>query len=269
MFPFRLFLASLAAGAFACAAGRGVAFAGDATSFVNPGSWTTGVVNSTYQEWDVFTASTGNTPDVGSSVDPTISSSPTLSVNSPGFKSGSDNFYAFAGDYSAQADIYNHGGSSGSGSYGSTFGTHVIVQTSATMNFDTTAGGPASVFQDSLEIVKHDGTAISGGANADALQIAEIFTGTVSSSFGNVTQQELIFEFWLAGYADDFRVQWDEIVHSQFNQLRVDSLIVEEAAGGGTPLALTPVPEPSTMVLTGIAAAGLGLIAIRRRRKRA
>ena len=97
------------------------AFAGDATSFAAPAAWTVGDAGTSYNEWDVLAGSAGNTPDVGTNY-----GSSTLSTVYPGYTSGSDNFYSHASAYSATAsmDTPSIAGSSG---------THVIVQTAATL----------------------------------------------------------------------------------------------------------------------------------------
>jgi hypothetical protein len=172
----------------------------------------------------------------------------------------------------------------------------VFVQTAATTNDDPNAGGPASVFAETLELVRQDGSPITGGDNDSVLAITQVSLEDVLTSFGIVPQQELVFEFWLPGYTDDFRVQFDSIVHSSFQHLRVDTLIVApeldadfdgsgtvdgldflqwqrdpEAYGGGERLALweqeygsgdglfdlTGVPEPASIGLLIVGLWGL------------
>lgn len=228
----------------------GQAFA-TATSFLAPGSWSVGDANTTYQEWDTFGGTAPFAPDAGLNVIPAITTSPSVSVVPPGFVAGSGNFYAFSGDYGFTADIYNHGGSSGSGGLPAGSGTHVIVQTSSTLN------GTTGVYSDTLQLVDLLGTAITGGDNASALRHDVIFEGIVNSSFGPVTQREEIWEFFLPGYVDDFRVQADVIAHSSFDQLRVDTAI------GQTAFATTVIPEPASLAL--LAAGGVMTLARRKR----
>ena len=47
----------------------------------------------------------------------------------------------------------------------------------------------------------------------------------METSFGIVPQQEMLYEFWLPEYADDFRVEMEVGIHSSFQQLRVDTRI--------------------------------------------
>lgn len=210
-----------------------VSYADDAHGFVEPESWTVGDLDSTYQEWDVLLYAQGNIPDVGYITNGPITSDPTLSALPPGFHSGSNNFYSFAGDYGIECVIYNHGGTSGSGSYGPADGTRVLIQTAATMNMDPGAGGPASVFIDTLRIVDEEGIPVSGGSFEDAIRIEELWLGEVPGGHGNpVWQQELLWEFYLPGYTDDFTILADVIVHSSFKQMRVDTLIMPAICPG-------------------------------------
>ncbi len=223
-----------------------------ASSFVDPGGWSVGDLNTTYQEWDLFVSPTGNLPDVGHTVSPAISSDPTIDALAPGFNSGSGNFYSFAGDYGFMTEIYNHGGRSGVGGLPFGSGTHVIVQTSATLN------GNTGVYANTLELVDAVGDPIVGGANANALRHDVIFEGIVSSTFGDVYQREEIWEFYLPGFVDDFRVQADVIVHSSFDQLRVDTAISGEAY----PTTSVVIPEPSSILAPG----SLGVLSAFRRK---
>lgn len=213
-----------------------------ATSFVTPGSWAVGDTNTTYQEWDTFGGSAPFSPDAGLNVHPTITTSSNASVVLPGIVASSGNFYSFGADYGFTADIYNHGGSSGSGGLPAGLGTHVIVQTSSTLN------GATGVYSETLELVDLLGNGIAGGDNTSALRHDVIFEGIVNSSFGPVTQREDIWEFFLPGNVDDFRVQADVVVHSSFDQLRVDTAI------GQTAFATTVIPEPASLAL--LAASG-------------
>lgn len=222
------------------------------SGFTEPEYWSVGDAGSTYQEWDVKSANTGNTPDQGYDTAGATLTDPTHSVTSPGFVTGTSNFYSFSGDFGATADIYNQGGAGG---------THVIIQIGASLNPDEESfpGHKTGVFLDSLELTQLDGsTAIAGGANEDALQIAEVsYRDAVSSSFGEVSYQELIYEFYLPGYTGDFQVSWDQIVHATIDTLRVDTMVTNEAYG------VTSVPEPATIALLA-----LGGVAMLRRRQR-
>lgn len=251
-------------------------------TFYEPAGWSVGDVNSTYQEWNDKDATTGNLADQGYTTNPSSLTDATHSAKAPGFITGTSNFYSFSTHYGATADIYNHGGSSGGGGYGPTFGTHVIVQVGTSQNQDEAtwatygdgshtefaAGHGVGVFWDTLQLVDLSDAPITGGGNDDALVIAEVsYREGVTSSFGEVDYQELIYEFWLPGYTGDFRVDWDQVVHGTIDTLRVDSMIAEAAPGGITPFVAT-VPEPSSAVLMfGMTVlGGLGYIARRRRR---
>lgn len=209
--------------------------------FVGPSGWSVGDAGSTYQEWDAKTAGAGATPDVGYDVAGASLTGSTHSVKAPGFgPTSTSNYYAFGGDFGATADIYNHGGAGG---------THVIVQVGTSLN------GTTGVYADSLKLTDLSGVTLTGGANGDALQVDEIFFGTnIPSSFGPVSYQELIYEFYLPGYTDDFRVDWDQVVHATIDTLRVDSKTTPQAYG------ITNVPEPASLALIGLG----GLIMVRR-----
>jgi hypothetical protein len=213
--------------------GRYLTSLGVENTFLEPIDWNVGDLDSTYQEWDAKTEKTGNLPDQGYVVNPTGLTDPTHSVKSPGFLSGSENFYSFMDHFGATADIYNHGGVGG---------THVIVQIGTTVNHDPTAwatygngdhgelveGHGIGVFWDVLKIVDLDGDPINGGNNEEALNIAEVsYREDVNTSFGPVDYQELIYEFYLIGYTSDFRVDWDQCIHATIDTLRVDSIVEE------------------------------------------
>ena len=218
----------------------GQAAEGSAVNFQDPNDWSVGDPGSSFQEWDadpidflgdpdVFLFSTSNTPPSAMNTNPPLCDDPNLGVNSPGFVSSSGGYYSFNGNYSLYAEILNHGGMSGSGGpYNSSHGTRVIVQTAATINEDPNEGGPAGIFAETLELVHLDGSPLIGGENSSAYSITEISDPNllVDSPFGLVHQQELVFEFWLTSYTGDFRIQTDSIIHSSFQHLRVDTLIV-------------------------------------------
>ena len=199
-------------------------FAVDATSFAAPSAWSVGDAGTSYNEWDVFAGSAGNAPDVG-----TTGGSSTVSTVYPGYTSGSSNLYSHASAYSATAsmDTPSIAGSSG---------THVIVQTAATLGM---MGASISSMQ-----IDVDGTLYSPFAEST------LFFGTVSSSYGPVTQKESSYSFMLPGGTGSFSISWTNPQHSSFKALRVDT---------------NAVPEPSSIAMLGVAVMGLGLVARRRR----
>lgn len=243
-----------------CFGFAGYSFAA-ATSFVEPGSWSVGDVNSTYQEWDILTQNppNSNLPDIGSNMNPAITSDPTLTAIDtdpfvPGgpFISGSANFYSFSQDYGTQTDIFNHGGSAGTGGLPAGSGTHVIIQIATSLN------SGVGIIANSLEIVDHAGNALTGGDNGSALRHDTLFQGTTIGPMGPADTREEIWEFFLPNYVGDFRIQSDSIIHSSFDAIRVDSMIAPTA------YSTTPIPEPMSLTMFSIlGAAGL----VRRKRK--
>jgi hypothetical protein len=200
------------------------AFAVDAQSFSEPANWSVGDSGSSYNEWDVLLSpGAGLAPDVGSNY-----GSSTLSTVYPGYVSGSSNFYSHASAYSASAAIE-------SPSVAGSSGTHVIVQTAATLGM--MGAGITSLEIDVL------GTTFSPFASTSQ-------TFTISSSYGPVSQRETHYSFMLPGGTDNFLLSWTNPQHSSFKALRVDT---------------NAVPEPSSIAMLGIAALGLGLVARRRR----
>ncbi len=212
-----------------------------APNFVTPGNWAISDTNTTYQEWDAFTATTNNTPDIGHSTSPTIASTPTVDATAPGFRTSSGNFYAFSGDYGFDASVYNHTTATGVSGYG----THVIIQTSETVN------GSTGIYPTTIQITDLAGTAITGGDNADLLRYDIIAEGPVSSPFGTVTLREEIYEFFLPNFIGDFKVSADVIVHASLDQIRIDSAIRASAAE------ITTIPEPASLALLAIGATAI------------
>lgn len=202
-----------------------------AVNFESPTLWAVGDAGSTFQEWDASEASyssSGATVPNAISMNPSIALTAEMNVIAPGIASSSGGYYSFNGNYSISANVFNHGGIAGSGGlYADHFGTHVIVQTAATVNDEPEMGDPASIFTDSLQIVTHDSAPLIGGANNERLGLRDASSDVqVIGPFGPGDQQELIYEFWLPGYTGDFRVEFDLIVHSSFQHLRIDSMIM-------------------------------------------
>ncbi len=216
---------------FLLSVGNATCFAG-AFNFQEPTDWNVGDPGSVYLNWEAavlapFMAT--NTPPTASNVNPTISSTAGMSVQSPGFVAGSGGYYSFAGNYGIRADVYNHGGSSGVGSpYTSGYSTRVLVQTAATTNPDV----DTSVIPSSIELVQLDGSPIVGGGNAELVGMTQLFLQEVMTPFGPAEQEELLFEFQLPSYADNFRVRFQSFNHSSFQELRVDTLLVANATPG-------------------------------------
>lgn len=223
----RKYIIAVSVGLILASAPRAVCGA-DAQFFAEPNGWSLGDPNSSYQEWDVLMQGTDNMPDVGSLANPSRSFEPKLSVVAPGFVSSSANFYSYSGEYSVDALVTS------SLEVRTGYGTHVIVQTAANINSDI----DTSVYIDSLEIVGPAGEPITGGGSGERLRAHEIWRGIVSSFWGQVTQQEVIWEFYLPNYTGDFRVRADVAIHSRFSALRIDTMAAQQ------PFAVTSVLGP-------------------------
>jgi hypothetical protein len=247
-------------------------------AFVNPIGWTTGVtVGSTTQRWTADIDNPALTIQTNKSKGPAnpAMTDPVLAA-SVGV-SGTGGYYSFGGNYSVNATIPNHGGTG-------TTGTHVIIQTGA-----TTTGGIEGITPgfapstDPLDIPTYDpqGDWTGGSVIRSSIQIVDPVTNLpltggaaplyvpvrVSSNpnyplFGGVFYEEMIFEFFLPNYRGDFKVVFDETVHSAFRDIRIDSAIAPAAFASSAPTAA--VPEPGTWAALGFV--GLGLVAWKRRR---
>lgn len=219
-------------------------------AFQEPGGWSVGDANSTHQAWDSFSGTAGAAPDLSYEVFPTGLTMPTAGVLSPGFRTGSQNYYSFSGNYGVELDIFNHGGATGtSGGLGG--GTYVTVQAASTI------GAGAGTIIDSLELVKQDGTSLLGGSNGEALAEAELFRGIVPTIMGDQDYQQYAWRFFLPDWTGDFRVQWDQTIHSSLDAVRVDSFVTDQP--------FSVVPEPASAALMGVVMVGL---AMRRQRRR-
>jgi hypothetical protein len=208
------------------------ATAADALRFIQPQSWAAGDQQSTYQEWDRFTAVTNNLPDVGSAVDPASVDKSRLSALPPALLASSGNFYAFSGDYSFRAEVFNNGGASDPA-----WGTHVIVQIAATL------GSGDAVMADTLTLVKVDGTPLPGGEPQSRLRHDVIYLATTAGGpAGPVTQREEIWEFFLPGFGGDFVVQAQLKMHASLRQVRIDTL----RTAGAEPLIRIPILHPES-----------------------
>lgn len=210
-------------------------------NFYDPNGWNIGAGGSTYQQWDVFTANTGNTPDVGAN---NTYGTATADVKSPGFATGSGNFYSFSADFGA---IVNVPSTVVPTPPAPPHGTHIIVQLNMGLN-------------EGVNILPGSMTVTGATQTATLLRDDVLFEGDVyvpAMGF-DVTFQERILEFWLPE-TGDFTIDWDQKVHAPINEIRVDSMVNYPAAFDIIPVEF--IPEPAT-----IAILGLGGILLRRRK---
>jgi hypothetical protein len=223
MFKFIAFALTLSVSTLLMASANAGAF-----NFQEPTAWTVGDPGSTMQNWEASEAVpflNVNTLPTISSVNPAVTTQAKMSVQSPGIVASSGGYYSQNNSYRVFANIYNHAGSFGAGGqYATGYGTKVRVQTAGTTNPDS----DASVFQNSIELLKLDNSALPGGANANLLTVTELYRQQVETPFGLAHQQELLFEFYLPAYSGDFRVRFTNALHSSFQELRVDTMLILE-----------------------------------------
>jgi hypothetical protein len=260
---------------------------GVTNDFVEPGLWTVGAADSTYQEWDNLGNSGGNpgtarAPDTTNPRGPSSSGSsyfspgsPTIAAHTPIFgpstgfaygmvSSSTHNFYALdtgsAGTppshTGGRATIFNYG----TGDPGE--GTYVKVQSGLTLN-DGVGFMPGT-----FRLVDNTtGLTIPGGATANAVVTQlNLYTGlTVNppdAASQTVDYEELLHEFFLPNYFGNFRVEWDQEWSTSLDVLRVDTFI------GPAPLeAISPAPEPASAVAWMLMFGTVGLVQCNRRNR--
>lgn len=213
-------------------------------NFYAPGNWSVGSSGSTYQEWTADPSdSISGVPNVGYNDAGAGLTQPVLAA-SGAFVAGSGGYYSFSSNYTAYTTVQNHDTISPTG-----VGTHVIVQGFSTLN------GSPSLFP--ITVTDSAGNAIPG---ATELRFDTYgYNPAFPSSFGPVSVEAVIAEFWLPAFTDDFKVTIAAKVHSSLQGLRIDSKIASVGSGGGSPFAITVVPEPGCFAaLAGLS--GLGLL---------
>ena len=150
---------SIAFCAIACVVALPLGVTAQETSYVSP-PWAANAANSTFQEWDAFTTTSGDTPDAGHfPTDLTAA----FSAASPAFVTSDDHIYSYADYYNWSVDIGNYGGAGP--------GTAVIVQTSDTFGGSGLTPGNYDNFGvvvDSVCVVQPNGDPIPGGDNGSA-----------------------------------------------------------------------------------------------------
>lgn len=231
--------------ALAIVAARAVCGSAAPIAFSEPGVWSVGDAGTTYQQWVADLAPNTIVTNLDHNANPSTSS-PTLGVTG-GFVAGSGGFYSFSSNYTVTATIPNTGTAGP--------GTHIIVQTAATLNPDyqpENDGTGGSVLRDAIRILDSSDNVLATSTAAEVTR--SYYNPVFSSSFGEVQYEELIYDVYLPGYTGDFKVALDVFIHSSLSILRVDSSVAA-------------VPEPGSIALLSSGLVGLGLVGFRRYRR--
>lgn len=220
---------------------------------LGPSGWSVGETNSTYQHWITNSAADNlaGTPNNGYDTAGVSLTSPLLSVNAPGYSSGSSGmFYSPAGAYSFEAAI----GNNASGSLPSNAGTYVIVQVLSIL--------PAPESITSIILTDSSDTPLSVGSSPIAHLIYGAESG-YSTPFGPQSVQVDLYEFWVPDFTGDFNVLTSVLEHTGVLEVRVDTKIVGADENDSVPFAPVTVPEPASLAL---AAFGGSALLLRRRK---
>lgn len=216
-------------------------------AFSEPSLWTVGDVGSTYQLFEAAPAPNTIVNNLSHIANP-ATSNPTLGVSNGGFVAGSGGLYSFSSNYTVTATIPSTGIAGP--------GTHILVQTAATLNPDYQPEGDGtggSVLRDSIKILDSSNNLLSTSLANEVTR--SYYNPVFPSSFGDVQYEELTYSVYIPGFTGDFKVAFNEFVHSSLQILRVDSSVAD-------------VPEPGTMALLSSGLVGLGMVGIRRYRRR-
>jgi hypothetical protein len=216
-------------------------------AFSEPTGWTVGDLGSTSQQWLAAPSPNTIVNNLSHIANP-ATINPTLGVSNGGFVAGSGGLYSFSTNYTVTATIPSTGIAGP--------GTHILVQTAATLNPDYQPEGDGtggSVLRDSIQILDASNNVLSTSLASEVTR--SYYNPLFPSSFGEVQYEELIYEVYLPGFTGDFKVVFNEFVHSSLQIMRVDSSVAA-------------VPEPGSMALLGSGLIGFGMIGIRRYRRR-
>lgn len=232
------------------AAAGGTVRAAVANAAVNPAGWNVGDAGSTYQHWIANSAADNlaGTPNQGYNTAGATLTAPVLSVNSPGYSSGTSGiFYSFGGNYSFTAAIANNN----TVTLPAHAGTQVIVQVFSIL--------PSSESITGILLTDSANNALSNVALIQSTHYGD--ASGYPTPFGPADVRVDLYEFWVPNFTGDFNVLTSVLDHTGIMEVRVDTMIASANEDGSSPFAPVAVPEPASLAALSV---GAGALLLRR-----